>query len=56
MQVTVFMQDQYLAHFVHSTFDALPSEKVKGAALIPLEIEHIDIARSFFKQSIEFGV
>lgn len=30
LQVTVFQQDHYLHNFVQSTFDALPSEKVKG--------------------------
>ena len=32
----MFQQDHYLANFVQSTFNALPSEKVKGVALIPL--------------------
>jgi hypothetical protein len=41
MQVTVFKQDHYLANFVQSTFNALPSEKVKGivALLPPLCVE-----------------
>ena len=33
MQVKVFKEDHYLANFVQSTFDALPSEKVKGPTL-----------------------
>lgn len=30
LQVTVFKQDHYLHNFVQSTFDALPSDKIKG--------------------------
>jgi phosphoglucomutase len=33
-KVTVFKQDHYLANFVQSTFDALPSEKVKGSNIV----------------------
>jgi phosphoglucomutase len=33
-KVTVFKQDHYLANFVQATFDALPSDKVKGSNIV----------------------
>ncbi|XP_024365723.1 probable phosphoglucomutase, cytoplasmic 1 isoform X1 [Physcomitrium patens] len=33
-KVTVFKQEHYLANFVQATFDALPSEKVKGSNIV----------------------
>jgi phosphoglucomutase len=33
-KVTVFQQDHYLHNFVQSTFDALPSDKIKGSTIV----------------------
>jgi phosphoglucomutase len=33
-KVTVFQQEHYLHNFVQATFNALPSDKVKGSTIV----------------------